>query len=238
MAVTSIVGLVVLAALFGASQAQLKAGCKIETLRACGDDFIVYAKGTHLNEPGQKFTEDCALHKKQIACAIKFVNECLEHAPKAAGVVLANTVKSTIEGVCTEGSEKNKEYLASVKCMNSVGAKIHACVRGFHSSSERAIVKGPRDQVIHHACCAYHNGLDCIAKALAPCDSVGGKDFIVGIIETAFGSALDLLCGSHTKGSAECKALPTLPAPGPNDRRITNIVELLTEVAASIHRKN
>ncbi|KAH9377631.1 hypothetical protein HPB48_019250 [Haemaphysalis longicornis] len=85
---------------------------------------------------------------------------------------------------------------------------------------------------------AYHNGLDCIAKALAPCDSVGGKDFIVGIIETAFGSALDLLCGSHTKGSAECKALPTLPAPGPNDRRITNIVELLTEVAASIHRKN
>lgn len=238
MATTGIVFFLVLASFLGASQAQLKAGCKIETLRACGDDFIVFGKRMHLDEPGQKFTEACALHKKQIACAIKFVDECLQHVPKTAGVVMSNAVKATIEGTCTEGTEQNKDYQASVKCLNSFGGKIHTCVRDFQASCERAILKAPKNEVIHHACCAYHDGYDCIAKTLAPCDSVGGKDFLLSIIENVFGNALDLLCGSHTKGSAECNALPKLPALRPKDRRITNFVEVLTEIAASIQRKN
>ncbi|KAH7972379.1 hypothetical protein HPB52_011542 [Rhipicephalus sanguineus] len=43
----------------GASQAYLKAGCKLETLRACGNDYTPYANGPHLHESGQEFDEGC-----------------------------------------------------------------------------------------------------------------------------------------------------------------------------------
>ncbi|XP_077522119.1 uncharacterized protein LOC144133132 [Amblyomma americanum] len=122
--------------------------------------------------------------------------------------------------------------------MNSVGDKLHKCVKSFHDVLERAVVKGARKDVIPSTCCAYHVASDCISNALTPCESVGAKAFMAGVVEQMFGETLNLVCGQHKKGSNACKALPQPPRLGPNDRRIPNFVELTLGTSSSIGRRN
>ncbi|KAH7940633.1 hypothetical protein HPB49_002664 [Dermacentor silvarum] len=156
----------------GTHQVELKAGCKIETLRACGDDYVPYA------------------------------------------------------------------YRKAVGCMNSVGTKINACLKGFHSLVQRAVVKAQAKHVIGHACCSYHDALDCLRNALTPCDSAGSIEFATGLLGKVFGETLHLVCGEHTEGSEACKTLPEVPKLGPRDRKIDNYVELLVEVASKLHSEH
>ncbi|KAH7941868.1 hypothetical protein HPB49_018175 [Dermacentor silvarum] len=83
-----------------------------------------------------------------------------------------------------------------------------------------------------------YDSLDCTSDALASCETVGSKDFMIGVIEQMFGETLTLICGRYTKGSEGCRTLPQLPELGAKDRRIGNLVELLLEAAGSIGRKS
>ncbi|KAH7972376.1 uncharacterized protein LOC119375484 [Rhipicephalus sanguineus] len=231
--------LVLLAApLLGTCQLQLSDGCKVETLRACGEDFIPYTKGPHLHESGAEFDEGCKRDKVQIPCTLNFINQCTGGLSRAAALVAVKALEENIEAVCNVDSDPYKEYQRGIKCMNSHGAGIHKCIKGFHNTLEQAIIKGPAKETIHYTCCSYYNTLDCIAKTLEPCESVGSKDFMVGVIEQMFGETLNLVCGSYTKGSQSCESLPQLSQLGAKDRRIGSIVELLLEAAGTIGRKN
>ncbi|KAH6925060.1 hypothetical protein HPB50_000220 [Hyalomma asiaticum] len=147
-------------------------------------------------------------------------------------------LEENIEAICIVGSDPYKDYQRGIKCMNSHGGEIHKCVKGFHNTLERAILKGPAQETIHYTCCSYHDAVDCIANALTPCESVGSKDFMIGVIEQMFGETLNLVCGRYTKGSQNCRSLPQLPQLGAKDRRIGNLVELLLEAASTLGRKN
>lgn len=224
--------------LLGKCELRLNAGCKIETLRACGDDYVPYKKGPHLHESGQEFDEGCKKDKTQIPCTLKFINDCTDGLPKAASLVAIKALEENIEAVCNVGSDPYKNYQRGIKCMNSHGDKLHKCVKNFLTILERAIVKAPAKDVIHYTCCSYHDTVDCLSNSLTPCESVGSKDFMVRVVEEMFGETLNLVCGSYTKGSPNCKSLPQLPRLGAKDRRVNNIVELLLEAAGTLGRKN
>ncbi|KAL1428760.1 hypothetical protein MTO96_016892 [Rhipicephalus appendiculatus] len=231
--------LVLLAApLLGTCQLQLSDGCKVETLRACGEDFIPYTKGPHLHESGTEFDEGCKRDKLQIPCTLDFINQCTEGLSKAAALVAVKALEENIEAVCNVDSDPYNEFQRGIKCMNSHGAEIHKCIKGFHDTLERAIMKGPVKETVHYTCCSYHDTLDCISNALTPCESVGSKDFMIGVIEQMFGETLNLVCGRYTKGSENCQSLPQLPQLDAKDRRIDNMVELLLEAAGTIGRKD
>ncbi|KAL3210751.1 hypothetical protein MRX96_036900 [Rhipicephalus microplus] len=209
--------LVLLAApLLGTCQLQLSDGCKVETLRACGEDFIPYSKGPYLHESGTELDEGCKRDKVQIPCTLNFINECTEGLSKAAALVAVKALEENIEAVCNVGSDPYKEFQ-----------------RGIKPSS-----KGSVKETVHYTCCSYHDTLDCISSALDPCESVGSKDFMIGVIEQMFGETLNLVCGRYTKGSDNCKSLPQLPPLDAKDRRIGNMVEVLLEAAGTIGRKN
>ncbi|XP_049527508.1 protein abhd-3.2-like [Dermacentor silvarum] len=129
-------------------------------------------------------------------------------------------------------------YDKAIGCMNSVGAKLNSCWRTFRGHMQKAVVKAPITGVLPHTCCAYHDLVSCADQSLTPCESTGGKELSVGVLERAFGDAVNLVCGEHTKGSEACKALPKLPALGASDRKIDNYIELLAEAAVTFGRKN
>lgn len=225
-------------ALLGLCQAQLKDGCKMETLRACGDDYVPYSKQTRLHESGQEFTDGCAKDTLQVGCTLKFIDECLRGLPQAAAQLAVEAIEESIEAVCIVGSEPYNEYQKNVKCMNSVGAKLHICSKDIHGNLERALAKAPPEDIIAYACCAYHNTTECLSKALTPCERSGGKDFLLNVMEQILGGTLDLICGSYTRGSDDCKALPSLPPLGPKDPRMENFVELVIGIATTLGRKS
>ncbi|KAL3195653.1 hypothetical protein MRX96_001783 [Rhipicephalus microplus] len=204
------------ALLIGACQAQIKAGCKLETLRACGDDFVPYGKATHLLSSGEQFQRACTTKKQQIACSIKFVHDCMEGVTKAAALVILDGFKENLDGACDEASKHHEAFEKAVGCMNS----------------------HPTKDVIFYACCSYHKLVNCADQSLTPCESSGGKRLSLNLLQAAFGDAVDLLCGEHKKGSQACKALPELPALDANDRKVENYVELLAAAASTIGRKN
>lgn len=217
---------------------QLKPGCKVETLRACGDDFIPYNKHPHLHDFGKEFSDGCAKDRVQIPCTLNFINECVEGLPRAVALVAVKALEESIEATCIVGSEAHKNYEKAIGCMNSAGDKLHKCVGGYRSALERAVVKTSKKEVVHYACCRYDDMLDCLSSALAPCEDVGGKKIIYDVLDQAFGETLGLVCGSYTKNSEGCKKLPALPRLSANDRRIPNLVELLIELAGIIGKKN
>ncbi|XP_072145445.1 uncharacterized protein [Dermacentor andersoni] len=226
------------APMLGTCQLKLNGGCKVETLRACGEDYIPYTKSPRLHESGDEFDEGCKRDKLQIPCTLKFITDCTEGLSRAAALVAVEALEENVEAICNVGSDPYKEYQRGIKCMNGHGEKIHKCFKGFQSRLERAIVKGPGNEVIHYACCSHHETIDCVSNALASCESVGSKDFMLGVIEQMFGETLDLVCGSYTKGSAGCRALPKLPELGNKDRRIGNLIELLLEAAGRVGSKS
>ncbi|XP_037274657.2 uncharacterized protein LOC119167300 [Rhipicephalus microplus] len=226
------------ALLIGACQAQIKAGCKLETLRACGDDFVPYGKATHLLSSGEQFQRACTTKKQQIACRIKFVHDCMEGVTKAAALVILDGFKENLDGACDEASKHHQAFEKAVGCMNSVGTKLNSCWRTFRGEVQRAVAKASTKDVIFYTCCSYHELVNCADQSLTPCESSGGKRLSLNLLQAAFGDAVDLLCGEHKKGSQACKALPELPALGANDRKVENYVELLAAAASTIGRKN
>ncbi|KAH7942356.1 hypothetical protein HPB49_023336 [Dermacentor silvarum] len=224
--------------LLGSSQLQLNAGCKVETLHACGEDYIPFTKGPHLHESGKELEDGCKRDKVQILCALNFINDCTEGLSRATALVAVKALEENIEAICNVGSDPYKKYQRDIKCLNAHGEKIHKCIKGFHNFLERVIVKGPAEEVIHYTCCSYQDTLDCIGDALASCETVGSKDFMIGVIEQMFGETLNLVCGRFTKGSEGCRTLPQLPELGAKDRRIDNLVEVLLEAAGSLGRKS
>ncbi|XP_050037831.1 uncharacterized protein [Dermacentor andersoni] len=240
MAASLHLGLLVLGtvSLLGRCELKLNAGCKVETLRACGDDYVPYKKGPHLHESGQEFDEGCKKDRTQIPCTLKFINECTDGLPKASALVAIKALEENVEAICNVGSDPYKNYQKGIKCMNSQGGKLHKCIKDFVSTMERAIVKAPAKDVIHYTCCSYHDTVECLSKSLTPCESVGSKDFIIRVVEEMFGETLNLVCGRYTKGSENCKSLPQLPRLGAKDRRVSNIVEILLEAAGTLGRKH
>lgn len=238
MAVGSCIFIVLVTFLFGSCLGQLKPGCKIETLRACGDDYVPYGKHPKLRGLAKSFDEKCANDKEQIACTLKFINECVDPLPQAVSLLAINALDEVIEATCVVGSEAHKNFLNAVGCMDSVGDKLHKCIATYASVLERAVVKAPAKEVVHYACCHYHDMYDCLSSALAPCEDVGAKKIMFGVIEPVFGETLSLVCGQYTKGSQSCKQLAALPQLGAKDRRISHFIELLIELAETIGKKH
>lgn len=238
MAVGSCIFILLVILLFGSCLGQLKPGCKVETLRACSDDYVPYGKHPILHGLGEDFAEKCMKDTEQIACTLKFVNECVDRLPKGVALLAINALDEAIEATCDVGSEAHKNFLNAVGCMNSVGDKLHKCIASYASVLERAAVKAPAKEVAHYACCHYHDMYDCLSSALAPCEDVGAKKIMFDVIEPVFGGTLSLVCGQYTKGSEGCKQLAALPQLGAKDRRISHFIELLIELAETIGKKD
>lgn len=230
--------LLLAASLLGTCKAHLKAGCKVETLRACGEDYVPYLKGPRIPESAKQLGHACTRVKRQVPCALQFHNNCTRGLTQAAALVTVEAFAETLEAVCTTDSGLNKAYLRGVKCMNTVGDKLHACFRNLKSAVQRAVSKAPVKQAVSYICCSYHSVVDCIAKTLAPCESVAAKAFLLGIAERVMGKTLHTACGHSEKGSNTCKALPALPRLGPKEPKSDSLIELLIQAAATVGRKS
>ncbi|KAL1419535.1 hypothetical protein MTO96_025279 [Rhipicephalus appendiculatus] len=275
-----------LVCLTGACRAQLKDGCKIETLRQCGDDFVPFRQenrasllrtaihgevrlrpwwgskrpwwgqsygpgGAKVALVGPKLRPWWGLkaalvgpklrpwsEHRQINCSLKFVDDCLKRLPKTAASLALKTLKEDIGAICTPGTDLYKAYQKAIGCMNTIGAKINACLKGLHGGLEKAVVKAPTAEVIHYACCSYGDVEDCLDKAMTQCESVGAKELTVGLLNHVFGETLSLVCDDYTRGSQACKSLPKLPPLSAADRKVENYLELLIEAANTIGRKH
>lgn len=231
----SAVGFVLLAAsLTGTVQAVLKEGCKLETVRKCGDDYIPYGNYVHLATSSKGFEEKCAKEKRQINCTLRFVDGCLEGVSQTAVLLTLKSLQETTEGVCTAGSDTYKQYHEVITCMNSAGPKINTCLKEMKGSLQRALAKAPSKEVLPHTCCAYNDVVDCIDRALTTCEGDCAKKFLLGLMQQVLGRALKLVCIDHTKGSEACKALPKLPPLSPEDRKVDSFIELLIEASTTI----
>ncbi|KAL1419553.1 hypothetical protein MTO96_025294 [Rhipicephalus appendiculatus] len=219
----------VVASMTGTCEAKLKDGCKFETLRACGDDYIPFGKGPHLATSGEPFVKQCRTFKEQITCSKKFAADCLEGVAKAAASLALETYKESLDEICTTGSKQNEAYHKSIGCLNTVGAKLHSCVNNLLGNIHKAVLKAPQKDIFAHVCCSYGGLLDCAESAVTPCEKVGGKEFMVNLVEKVLGEVLTPLCKNNKRGSESCKALPTLPALGPHDRKFETFIELVIE---------
>ncbi|XP_050037842.2 uncharacterized protein [Dermacentor andersoni] len=210
----------------------------MEDLKKCGDDYIPYAKRGPLQVPNIGFREGCRIAKEQIICSIQFMKNCTQGPAEAAALVVLQALEENIEDVCTVGSKSYKRYQKSIKCMESVGHGMHKCMTHFHEHLERAVVKAAVKDVIHHSCCIYNDLLDCCSKALAPCERVHAKDFVVGILEDIFGEIVHLVCGRYIKSTDACSALPPLASLDEDDERFSTYIELIMEAAATYGHRN
>ncbi|XP_037576039.1 uncharacterized protein LOC119458275 [Dermacentor silvarum] len=224
--------------LMGLSQAQLKDGCKMETLRACGEDYVPFAKTSHMESSGPVFEKQCETFKQQITCSNQFSKDCLDGLSKAAALLTLEAFQDNVDATCIKGSEQHEAFQNSVGCLNSVGKEINGCFKDIRESLQLSVAKAPPKEVIHYVCCSYGDLLGCLDQTLAPCENDGGKKFITGLLEQALGEPLSLVCGNYRSGSENCKALQNLPLLGPNDRKIDGFLELLIEASKMVGRTN
>ncbi|XP_065295926.1 uncharacterized protein [Dermacentor albipictus] len=226
------------ASLISACWAQLKTGCKADTLRACGEDFFPYGKEIHLESSGAPFAKSCEKHKREVECNKQFVRECLQGVSKAASLLALDAFQDNVDATCTVGSKHYEAYQKAIGCMNSIGAKINGCLKGLHGNLEKAVVKAPAKNKIDYACCSYGELVGCLESVLAPCEDVGGKELTINLVEQVFGEVLSLVCGNYGKGSEACKVLPKLPALGPKDPKFDGYMELFIEIANAVGRRS
>ncbi|KAH7971914.1 hypothetical protein HPB52_003707 [Rhipicephalus sanguineus] len=233
----AVVGALLAASLMGVCRAQLKDGCKIETLRSCGDDFVPYGRKTEVLSSGEAFVYRCGKLQEQLTCSKKFINTCVDGLTKVAATLAVDAFEEDVESICSVGSERHEAYVEAVGCMNSVGKKLNSCWRTFRGIVQKAIVKAPIKDVLPYTCCSYHDLVGCTDQSLTPCESTGGKEFALDLLQRVFGDAVNLVCNKYKKGSEACKALPKLPSLGAKDRKVDNYVELLVEAAGTIGHK-
>ncbi|XP_037577206.1 uncharacterized protein LOC119459569 [Dermacentor silvarum] len=115
--------------LLGTCLLQLNAGCKVETLHACGQDYIPYITSPRLQESGNEFDEECKKDKVQIPCNLNFINNCTDGVSRAAALVAVQALEEHIEAICNVGSDSYTEYQRDVKCLNAHGEKIISASR-------------------------------------------------------------------------------------------------------------
>ncbi|KAL1419544.1 hypothetical protein MTO96_025287 [Rhipicephalus appendiculatus] len=235
-----VVGVLLAASLIGTCRAQLKDGCKIETLRACGDDFVPYGKKTELLSSGEAFEKRCGKLQEELTCSSKFINTCMDGLAKVASTVAVAAFEEDVESICSVGSERHEGYVKAVGCMNSVGKKLNSCWKDIPRNSAKGSCEGTRQGRSPLPVLVTYTTICTTAPTsnLKPCESTGGKDFALDLLQRVFGDAVGLVCGKHKKGSDACRALPKLPALGANDRKVENYVELLVEAVSTIGVKN
>ncbi|KAL1419551.1 hypothetical protein MTO96_025292 [Rhipicephalus appendiculatus] len=234
----AVLGMAVLAAsLIDLCQSQTKPDCKIQTLRACGEDYVSYGHGPHVESSGSLFVKQCETYKQQLDCSRLYIRECAQGVSRAAVLLALEAFQDNVDAICINGSKQYDAFQKSVGCLNSVGTEMNACMTGIRTTMQKAIGKAPPNDVVHYACCSYADLLDCMDSVLTPCEEDGGKEFTIGLLEQVFGETLSLVCGNYRKGSELCKALPKLPSPGPKDRKIEGYLELLLEVGNTLSRR-
>nr|XP_037274737.1 uncharacterized protein LOC119167367 [Rhipicephalus microplus] len=230
-----VVALALLVACFvGTCHAQLKPECKIEQLRECGSDYVPFVTRSYLHEAKDKFDDACKLDAKQIACTLKFIEECLEGLPRVSAQLAIKAMEESYEATCTEGTDQNKLYYNAVKCLNSAGPQLYKCMGSLSDLLQRGTKSAPPKEVIHYACCGYHDALQCVEDSVSSCETEHGKEFMTGSMESIFGETLSLVCGQYSRGSAACKKLPVLPELAADETKITNVIELAVRVASSL----
>lgn len=231
--------LVLLGLLLRKGSAQLKSGCKIQELRDCGSDYVVYSNTTRLAERGQEFEHDCKLYLKQIECSKKFGERCLENIARVVTMLALNAAEEDFEAACTEGNDRNQLYMSSIKCMNSVGSKLNVCIKNLYEGLQTAVTSAQREEIVYYSCCSYHSTVDCVEAALAECDEPDSpaREYITTVMDRVFGQVLGLVCGPYSRGSSNCQEQPPLPPLAANVARTPSLVELAIEVATSLRKK-
>lgn len=231
-------GLLLASVTLGLARAQVKSGCKIQTLRDCGSDYVVYANTTRLAEAGDEFNSNCKLYLNQIACSLKFADDCLENLPKVVTTLAMKAAEEDFEAACTEGNERNELYKASIKCMNSVGAKLNSCIGGLYNGLQTAVASAPREDIVYYSCCSYHSTVECAEAALSNCSEPDSPaiEYITNVMERIFGQVLGLVCGAYSRGSNSCKELPQLPPLAADALRTSSLVELAVDIAISLRK--
>lgn len=231
---------IVVCALLGLCSGQLKSGCKVQTLRDCGSDYVVYSNSTRLAEGGEEFDTHCQLYLKQIDCAHKFCESCLENLPRVVTILALKAAEEDFEGACTAGTERNELYKKSIKCMNSVGKELHSCIGNLYNGLQTAVSNAPREEIVSYACCTYHSTVECVEGALAGCDDPDSpaREYITSVMERVFGQVLGLVCGPYSRGSTSCQQIPPLPPLVAGADRTSSLIELAIEVASSLRKKN
>ncbi|KAL1419552.1 hypothetical protein MTO96_025293 [Rhipicephalus appendiculatus] len=223
--------------IIGVCHAKLKDGCKLERLRACGDDYLPFGKRSRIATSGEPFVKQCRTYKEQILCSRNFVNDCLDDVFKDAAILALDSYKESIDEICTTGS---RLYKGTCQAKLKDGCKLETLVacgedyfpfrKGTHlATSGEPFVK---------QCASYGGLLDCAEPALTPCEKVGGKEFMINLVDKVLGEVLAPLCKNYKRGSQSCKALPTLPALGPHDRKFRSFIELIIEVVRKGIPKN
>lgn len=218
---------------------QVKSGCKIQTLRDCGSDYVVYSNSTRLAEGGEEFDSHCQLYLKQIDCAHQFSETCLEKLPRVVTMLALKAAEEDFEGACTEGTERNELYKKSIKCMNAAGKELHVCIGKLYEDLQTAVSNAPREDIVHYACCTYHSTVDCTEAALSDCEDPDSpaREYITSVMERVFGQVLGLICGPYSRGSTSCQQIPPLLPLAPGADRTSSLIELAVEVAASLRKK-
>lgn len=197
-----------------ACQAQENQNCGIQRLRACGTDFVAYSNTTSLPEDADGLKEKCELFTSQVACSLKYIDDCLQGTTRGTLLVSLKAAEEDIEAICTNGTDHRRRYFESVVCMNRNGNALNSCIRDLAVNLQKALDSAPRDKAIHYACCFYGTATECAESALSDCGaSSPAKEFLVGLWEHVMGEVLSLFCGTHTRGSPSCAVIPKLPEP-------------------------
>lgn len=220
--------------LIGSCRAQLKAGCKLDTLRACGDDFLPYAKKTQLESSGDEMKRSCEEQNKQITCGAKFVDDCMEGLTKAIALPVADGFKRNVEHACNETLEEHEQK--TVSCMNTAGEKLNSCWKTLREDVQKAVIKAPTNQVVFYTCCSFYDMVSCANQSLTPCESSSSRQQALDSLFGVYRRSQSMVCGNYTEGSQACEALPKLPDLDANDRKIENYIELLAETAIAVGR--
>ncbi|XP_049526789.1 uncharacterized protein LOC119458198 isoform X3 [Dermacentor silvarum] len=171
----------------------------MQTLRDCGSDYVVYSNSTRLPEGGVEFEQNCGLFLKQIECSQKFGDRCLENLARVVTTLALKAAEEDFEAACTEGNERNDMYKASIKCMNSVGAKLNVCIKNLYEGLQTAVSNAQREEIVYYSCCSYHSAVDCTEAALADCDEPDSpaNEYVSSVMERVFGQVLGLVCGPY-----------------------------------------
>lgn len=193
-------------------RAQENQNCTVERLRACGTDFVLFGNATTIPDTAPKLIEACSKYTTQIECTLKYIDDCLDGTTRGTTLVATRAAEEDFEAICEEQNDLHKKFVQSAPCANAAGESINSCIRKLYVDLQRSLDKAPRSQTVAHACCFYGQSIDCIDAALSGCEgSSPAKQFIMERIEHIFGEALDVVCGTYTRGSARCAALPVLP---------------------------
>ncbi|CAN7939077.1 unnamed protein product, partial [Ixodes hexagonus] len=209
-------------------------GCGLDVLHGCGSDYVLYGTVTHIAEGEEALKEQCKTYLSQIACTEKFSEDCLESLPQVVSLLATRAAQEDFEAICTDDTDLKRQYLSSLQCMNGAGLKLNVCMKNIFENLQKAVELAPKKDKVNYACCYYHDLLDCIEDAVGGCEDSQALEFLTNAMEHIFGQVLSLVCGTFTRGSQGCKALPALADLPPGKSRIGNFVEPIIAISNSL----